>query len=157
MFERFKDLSDRKKDIYDEDLEAIVEDEVLRVPERYKLIYLNVNSGSATVPTATVKLEIDGEVHAEAGFGNGPVDATFATIAKIARTQARLKRFSINAITGGSDAQGEVTVRLEANGQNVVGQGTHSDVIMASAKAYVNALNRLDYRKRNPIQVKEEM
>jgi 2-isopropylmalate synthase len=157
VFERFKALADRKRDIYDEDLEAIVEDEVFRVTERFKLTYLNVSCGSVTVPTATVKLEIDGEVHADAGFGNGPVDATFATIAKIAKTDAKLNRFAVSAITGGSDAQGEVTVRLEANGHMVVGQGTHPDIIMASARAYVNALNRLDYRKRTPIQVKQEM
>jgi 2-isopropylmalate synthase len=157
VFERFKALADRKRDIYDEDLEAIVEDEVFRVTERFKLTYLNVSCGSVTVPTATVKLEIDGEVHADAGFGNGPVDATFATIAKIANTDAKLNRFSISAITGGSDAQGEVTVRLESNGHIVLGQGTHPDIIMASARAYVNALNRLEYRKRTPIQVRQEM
>jgi len=157
VFQRFKALADRNKDVYDEDLEAIVEDEVLRVPARYRLSYLHVTSGSVTVPTASVKLEIDGVEHAGAGFGIGPVDATFQTIARIAGAQARLKRFAINAITGGSDAQGEVTVRLEANGHEVVGQGTHPDVIVASAKAYVNALNRLDYRKRYPVQLKEEM
>jgi 2-isopropylmalate synthase len=157
VFERFKALADKKKDVYDEDLEAIVEDEVFRVPAKYKLLYLNINSGSVTVPTASVKMAIDGEEHGAAGFGNGPVDATFRTIAKIAKSKAKLKRFAINAITDGSDAQGEVTVRLQANGHEVVGQGTHPDVIMASAKAYVNALNRLEYRKRYPIQVKEEM
>jgi 2-isopropylmalate synthase len=157
VFQRFKALADRNKDVYDEDLEALVEDEVLRMPARYKLNYLHVTSGSVTVPTASVKLEIDGVEHAGAGFGIGPVDATFQTIARIAGANARLKRFAINAITGGSDAQGEVTVRLEANGHEVVGQGTHPDVIVASARAYVNALNRLDYRKRYPVQVKEEM
>lgn len=157
VFQRFKALADRNKDVYDEDLEALVEDEVLRVPAKYKLNYLHVTSGSVTVPTASVKLEIDGVEHAGAGFGIGPVDATFQTIARIAGANAKLKRFAINAITGGSDAQGEVTVRLEANGHEVVGQGTHPDVIVASARAYVNALNRLDYRKRYPVQVKEEM
>jgi len=157
VFDRFKALADKNKDVYDEDLEAIVEDEVFRVPERFKLVYLNVNSGSVTIPTASVKLEIDGEVKGDAGIGIGPVDAAFRTIDKIAGSNAQLKRFAINAITGGSDAQGEVTVRLQANGHEVVGQGTHPDIIVASAKAYVNALNRLEYRKRYPIQVKEEM
>lgn len=157
VFQRFKALADRNKDVYDEDLEALVEDEVLRMPARYKLNYLHVTSGSVTVPTASVKLEIDGVEHAGAGFGIGPVDATFQTIARIAGANAKLKRFAINAITGGSDAQGEVTVRLEANGHEVVGQGTHPDVIVASARAYVNALNRLDYRKRYPVKIKEEM
>lgn len=157
VFDRFKALADKNKDVYDEDLEAIVEDEVFRVPERFKLVYLNVNSGSVTIPTASVKLEIDGEVRGDAGIGIGPVDAAFRTIDKIAGSNAQLKRFAINAITGGSDAQGEVTVRLQANGHEVIGQGTHPDIIMASAKAYVNALNRLEYRKRYPIQVKEDM
>ena len=158
VFERFKSLADRKKNVFDEDLEAIVEDEIFRTPEKYKLVYLNVSSGSVTVPTATVKMEIDGEVKADAGFGNGPVDATFATIAKIAGVEdVTLKRFTINAITGGSDAQGEVTVRLQANGHEVIGQGAHPDIIMSSARAYVNALNRLDYRKRYPVQFKDEM
>jgi 2-isopropylmalate synthase len=157
VFERFKSLADRKKVIYDDDLEAIVQEEIIRVPEHYKLIYLNVSCGSVTVPTATVKMEIDGEVKADAGFGNGPVDATFATIAKITGTDAKLKLYAVNAITGGSDAQGEVTVRLEANGLEVSGQGAHPDIIVASAKAYVNALNRLEYRKKSPVTVRQKM
>jgi len=154
VFMRFKKLADRKKDIFDDDLDAIVADEILRIPDKYKLLYLNVISGSVAVPTATVQIEVDGKVLQDAGFGIGPVDATYATIAKITGTKSKLIKFSINAVTGGTDAQGEVTVRLEEDGEVVVGQGTHPDIIMASAKAYINALNRLEYVKRHPGRIR---
>lgn len=155
VFLRFKKLADRKKEIFDDDLEAIVADEILRIPDKYRLLYLNVISGSVAVPTATVQLEVDGKILQDAGFGIGPVDATYATIAKITGTKSKLIRFSINAVTGGTDAQGEVTVRLEEDGKIVVGQGTHPDIIMASAKAYINALNRLEYIKRQPARIRK--
>ena len=147
-FTRFKELADKKREIYDEDIESIVAEEILRMPDRFKLLYLNVISGNVTVPTATVKMEVDGEVIQEAGFGDGPVDATFKTIKKITRTRSKLLQFAINAITGGTEAQGEVTVRLEEKGRAVIGQGADTDVIVASAKAYINALNKLEYRKK---------
>ncbi|MDO8446728.1 MAG: 2-isopropylmalate synthase [Deltaproteobacteria bacterium] len=147
-FERFKKLADQKKEIFDEDLDAIVADEVLRIPDKYKLIYLNVSSGSVTVPTATVELEADGKNVLKAGFGVGPVDAVFKTIATITKTKSKLLRYSVDAITGGTDAQGGVTVRLEEGGKTVIGQGAHTDIIVASAKAYINALNKLEYRKK---------
>ncbi len=147
-FRRFKALADKKKQIYDEDLEAIVADEVLRIPERYKLVSINVTSGSETIPTATVQLEIDGKVIKDAGFGDGPVDAAYNTIAKITRTKSKLLRFSINAISKGTDAQGGVTVNLEEGGKTAIGQGAHTDIIVASAKAYINALNKMEYRKK---------
>ncbi len=147
-FVRFKALADKKKEIFDEDLDAIVADEVIRIPDKYRLVYLNVSSGTVTVPTATVQLEIDGELHQEAGFGVGPVDAVYETIAKITKTKSRLVRYSVSSITSGMDAQGEVTVRLEEKGKTVIGQGAHTDIIVASAKAYVNALNKLEYRKK---------
>jgi 2-isopropylmalate synthase len=147
-FARFKELADKKREIYDEDVESIVVEEILRVPDRFKLVYLNVVAGNMTVPTATVKMEVDGEIIQEAGFGDGPVDATFKTIKKITRTRSKLLHFSINAITGGTEAQGEVTVRLEEKGHTVIGQGADTDVMVASAKAYINALNKLEYRKK---------
>jgi len=146
-FTRFKELADKKREIYDEDIESIVAEEIIRMPDRFKLIYLNVISGNVTVPTATVKMEVDGQVIQEAGFGDGPVDATFKTIKKITRTRSKLLQFAINAITGGTEAQGEVTVRLEEKGRAVIGQGADTDVLVASAKAYINALNKLEYRK----------
>ena len=147
-FTRFKELADKKREIYDEDIESIVAEEILRMPDRFKLLYLNVISGNVTVPTATVKMEVDGEVIQEAGFGDGPVDATFKTIKKITRTRSKLLQFAINAITGGTEAQGEVTVRLEEKGRTVIGQGADTDVLVASAKAYINALNKLEYRTK---------
>jgi 2-isopropylmalate synthase len=147
-FTRFKELADKKREIYDEDIESIVAEEILRMPDRFKLVYLNVVAGNMTVPTATVKMEVDGETIQEAGFGDGPVDATFKTIKQITRTRSKLLQFAINAITGGTEAQGEVTVRLEEKGQTVLGQGADTDVMVASAKAYINALNKLEYRKK---------
>jgi len=147
-FTRFKELADKKREIYDEDIESIVAEEILRMPDRFKLVYLNVVAGNITVPTATVKMEVDGEIIQEAGFGDGPVDATFKTIKKITRTRSKLLQFAVSAITGGTEAQGEVTVRLEEKGQTVIGQGADTDVMVASAKAYINALNKLEYRKK---------
>jgi 2-isopropylmalate synthase len=118
---------------------------MLKVPERYKLLHINVTSGTLAIPTATVELEIEGEVVKQAGFGDGPVDAALKTIAKITGTKSKLLKYSVNSIAGGTDAQGEVTVRLKENDNIVSGQGAHTDIIVASAKAYVNALNRLHF------------
>jgi len=147
-FNRFKQLADKKRDIYDEDIESIVVEEILRMPHRFKLIYLNVIAGNLTVPTATLQMEVDGKLIQEAGFGDGPVDAVFKTIKKITRTKSKLLHFAINALTGGTEAQGEVMVRLEEKGHTVIGQGTDTDVIVASAKAYINALNKIEFKKQ---------
>jgi len=149
-FERFKQLADQKKEVFDEDIEAIVADEVLRIeiPERFRLDKLNVVSGTESIPTATVEMYIDGTHIKEKGIGDGPVDAAYKTIAKLTKTKSRLLRYSVNAITGGTDAQGEVTVRLQEDDHIVLGQGAHTDIIVASAKAYINALNKLEYKKR---------
>jgi len=147
-FRQFKQLADKKRDIYDEDIESIVVEEILRMPRRFKLVYINVIAGNVTVPTATVQMEVDGQLMLEAGFGDGPVDATFKTIKKITRTKSKLLQFAINAITIGTEAQGEVTVKLEEKGQTVIGQGADTDVIVASAKAYINALNKMEFRKQ---------
>lgn len=147
-FNRFKQLADKKRDIFDEDIESIVVEEILRMPRRFKLVYINVVAGNVTVPTATVQMEVDGKLLQEAGFGDGPVDATFKTIKKITRTKSKLLQFAINAITSGTEAQGEVTVRLEEKGNTVIGQGADTDVIVASAKAYINALNKMEFKKQ---------
>ena len=152
-FKRFKELADKKKTVFDEDIEAIIIDEILRIPDTYKLVYLNVISGSVTVPVATVQIEMNGEIIQEAGFGVGPVDAAFKAITNITGSGSKLVRFSVNSFTGGTDALGEVTVRLEENGVQVIGQGADTDIIMASAKAFVNALNRLAYRKKHPVVI----
>ena len=149
-FERFKILADQKKEVFDEDIEAIVADEVLRIeiPERFKLDGLNVVSGTESTPSATVEMFLDGKQAKESGTGDGPVDAAYKTIARMTKTKSKLLRYSVNAITGGTDAQGEVTVRLQEDDHIVLGQGAHTDIIVASAKAYINALNKLEYKKR---------
>lgn len=152
VFERFKDLADKKKTVFDDDIEALVTDEIFRGKDKYRLVYLGVVTGTEAVPTATVQIDIDGELHREAEFGVGPIDATFNAITRITKVKAKLLRFSVNSITGGTDAQGEVTVRLEEDGQVVIGQGADADIIIASAKAYLNALNRLEYLKKNPVK-----
>lgn len=142
-FVRFKALADRKKEIYDEDLDAIVADEVLRVPETFKLVQMNVSSGSFAAPTATVQMEIAGKLKKAAVIGDGPVDATFKAIKKLTKSRATLLNFSVGAITGGTDAQGECMVRLANDGCEILGAGAHPDIIVASAKAYINALNKI--------------
>jgi 2-isopropylmalate synthase len=150
VFKKFKVLADKRKEITDEDMEALVAEEILRVPDIYELVYLNVVSGTVAVPTATVKLIAEGEELQGAGFGVGPIDAAFNTIAKMVGTESRLLRFSVTAISGGMDAQGEVTVRLQEDGRVALGKGADPDIITASAKAYINGLNRLEYLKKNP-------
>src|SRR5210317_2078198 len=130
-FVRFKSLADRKKEIFDEDLDAIVADEIIRVPEAVKLLQMNVSSGSFAAPTAT-----------------------FKAIKKLTRMEPYLVNFSVGSITGGTDALGECTVRLEYEGHEVLGQGAHSDIIVASAKAYINALNKaLDVTQRARVEI----
>ncbi|WP_321531947.1 2-isopropylmalate synthase [uncultured Desulfuromonas sp.] len=153
-FVRFKALADVKKEIFDEDLDAIVADEIIRVPERYKLLQMNVSSGSFAAPTATVQMEVDGEICKTAVIGDGPVDATFKAIKELSGCDARLLHFSVGAITGGTDAQGECTVRLEEQGREQLGQGAHPDIIVAAAKAYINALNKIaSLQKRTPVDL----
>jgi 2-isopropylmalate synthase len=148
LFQKFKELADKRKEIVDEDLEVLIAEEILRVPDTYKLHYLNVISGTATVPTATVQLKIGKGVEQDAGFGVGPIDATFNTIAKITGTRSKLLHFSIDSLTGGPDAQGSVTVRLEEDGIQTLGKGNDPDIIVSSAKAYINGLNRLEQIKQ---------
>jgi 2-isopropylmalate synthase len=144
-FERFKKLADQKKEIFEEDLEVIVSEELAKMTERIVLKSFHVESGTNLVPTATVELSIDDQVIKESGTGDGPVDAVYRTIAAITKTKSKLLMFGVNAITGGTDAQGEVSVRVEEDGRTVSGHGADTDIIMAAARAYLNALNRLAY------------
>jgi 2-isopropylmalate synthase len=150
LFDRFKEVADKKKQVFDEDIEAIVADELVRVPEKYKLLYLNVSSGNTVRPTATVSIQVNGDKVDLAGFGTGPIDAAYNTIAAMTGTGSKLVHFAISSLTGGTDAQGEVTVRLEEEGRVALGQGADPDIIVASAKAYINGLNRLESMKQNP-------
>jgi len=144
-FERFKKLADQKKEIYEEDLEVIVSEELVKMADRITLKSFHVASGTDQVPTATVELEIDGRTIVQTGTGDGPVDAVYRTIAAITQTKSTLLMYVVKAITGGTDAQGEVSVRVQEDGRTVSGHGADTDIIMASARAYLNALNKLLY------------
>ncbi len=142
-FERFKRLADQKKELFEEDLETIVNKAVTKVPERFSLKGLTVESGLAKRPSATVQLLINGELKSQTGTGDGPVDAVYHTIASLTETKSHLRAYIVKAITGGTDAQGEVSVRVEEGGEVVTGHGSDTDIIIASAQAYLNALNKL--------------
>jgi len=144
-FDRFKRLADQKKEIFEEDLETIISEQIRRIPERYVLKTLFAQSGTGQVPTATVELAIDGQIVKQTGTGDGPVDAAYRTIAAMIGTKSRLLQYIVKAITGGTDAQGEVSVRVEEAGKTTSGNGADTDIIVASAKAYLNALNKLAY------------
>jgi 2-isopropylmalate synthase len=142
-FRRFKDLADKKKEVYDEDLVALVDDEVNRSKDRVKFLSLQVVCGSKGPQTADLELEIDGAVKKTHATGDGPVDATFNGIKQLVPHTAKLQLFQVHAVTGGTDAQAEVTVRLEEDGKSVNGQGADTDTLVAACRAYVHALNKL--------------
>lgn len=143
-FASFKNLADRKKEITDHDLEAMVEEEIRLVPATYTLNYMHISSGSTIVPTATIGLIRDGEKIEEAACGNGPVDAICHAVDKVTGMNCTLLNWGIRAVTSGKDAIGEVTLKITEDGERVyVGRGISTDVLEASAKAYVNAVNKL--------------
>ena len=143
-FARFKDLADKKHEIYDDDLQALVTEASLEAGnEMFKLIALKVCSETGEKPHAELTLSVNGEERQGSSEGSGPVDATFRAIETIVDSQTELQLYSVSNITSGTDAQGEVTVRLEKAGRIVNGQGADTDIVIASAKAYVNALNKI--------------
>ena len=142
-FKKFKDLADKKKEIFDEDLISIVKDEIAQVPETYKLEYLHMISGTGIIPSATVKITKEGQVFQDSGVGDGPVDAALNAIDAITGLKGRLQDYQLRAVTSGKDALGEVSVKVDFDGTVVTGKASSTDVIEASARAYVNALNRL--------------
>ncbi|MET0381901.1 MAG: 2-isopropylmalate synthase [Burkholderiaceae bacterium] len=144
-FARFKDLADRKADIFDEDIVALVSDDsVVATHEHFRLIAMSAHSETASRPHAEVSLEIGGQAHEVHSYGNGPVDATIQAIESVVRSGAEMLLFSVNAITSGStESQGEVTMRLQHGGRVVNGVGSDPDIVVASAKAYLAALNKL--------------
>ncbi|MGE9984694.1 2-isopropylmalate synthase [Desulfovibrio sp. SGI.169] len=149
VFEAVKQLADRKKTLHDDDLMALVQQEIYRIPDRLRLRHVSVQSSDAggVPPTAAVLMDVDGMEKSGAGFGVGPVDALFNVIADMVGREPELEQYAINAITGGTDALGEVTVRIRENGHSAVGRGTHPDIFVASARAYVDALNHLAKRE----------
>ena len=143
-FKRFKDLADVKKEIFDDDLIALVDDEVVRTNDRLQIVSLEILCGTKhRPPEAELELEIDGEVKTCKATGDGPVDASFNCVKQLFPHRARLQLYQVHAVTQGTDAQAEVTVRLAEEGKTVNGQGADTDTMVASVKAYVNALNKL--------------
>ena len=143
-YDRFITVADKKKEVFDEDLVAIVSDELTDIPEKFKLDYLHTVSGTGTVPSATIRLIIEDEASQESACGDGPVDASYRAIKKAANTTARVEQYAIRAITSGAEALGEVTVRLSHEGHVATGRAVSTDVIEASVRAYLDGLNRLD-------------
>jgi 2-isopropylmalate synthase len=146
-FTRFKDLADKKKHVYDEDIVALVDDEIAMAHDRVKIVSLQVIAGTIGPQSATLVLDIDGKHHTTQASGNGPVDATFNAIKQLVPHKAKLALYQVQAVTEGTDAQAEVSVRLEEDGKSVTARGADSDTLVASAKAYVNALNKLALKR----------
>ena len=143
-FTRFKDLADKKKEVFDEDIMALVDDEIFRANDRLSMVALEILCGTAhNPPKASLEMNVDGEVKSCNSTGDGPVDAAFNGVKELFPHEARLQLYQVHAVTGGTDAQAEVTVRLEEKGRSVNGQAADTDTMVASVKAYINALNKL--------------
>jgi 2-isopropylmalate synthase len=145
LFGEFQELAGRKEHVFDADLELLAGARVASEATRYRLLYLNVTAGSISVPNATVQLEVDGQVLQDAGFGQGPVDAAFKTIFRMVKRFPKLVRYEVNAVTPGTDAQGEICVRLEESGVLVDGRAVGTDIVLASAGALIDGLNKLEH------------
>jgi 2-isopropylmalate synthase len=156
IYERFLTVADKKTEVFDEDLTAILHDELRADSEKIRLDYLHIYSGTSAIPTATVRVTVDGESVQFASVGDGPVDAVFKAISSAARQPATLTRYEIRSVTKGTEALGEATVQLESDGDRVVGRGASTDIIEASARAYVDGLNRLANLQRSPATADRE-
>ncbi len=158
LFDRFKALADKKKYVFDDDLISLVDEGRSHVPELFALEYLNTSSGTGVVPTATIRLKKQGKTLQEAACGDGPVDAAYKAIDKIVNIGPKLIDYQLRAISSGKDAQGDVMVKVEHNGMVVSGKGASTDIIEASAKAYLNAMNKLSTaQKSQGKQIKEHI
>lgn len=156
-FERFKKLADKKADITEDDIEAIVEEEMKLVPQTYNLDYMQISSGTTVVPTATLGLLKENERLEEAACGNGPVDAICRAVDKITGLNCTMINWGINAITAGKDALGDVTLKITTDGQRVyTGRGISTDILEASAKAYINAVNKLVWEMKQDETAQEK-
>jgi len=142
-FAAFKKLADKKKEVYDDDLTTLVDDQLERIPERYSLIDLKVTSGMNIVPQATVTIKIKNKKLSQSSKGDGPVDACYKAIEKLTKIKVKLLDYSIRAVTSGKDAIGEVNVRLKVGQKEASGRGASTDIIEASVKAYLNAMNKV--------------
>ncbi|HCD04284.1 MAG TPA: 2-isopropylmalate synthase, partial [Methylophaga sp.] len=142
-FTRFKELADKKHEVFDEDIQALVSDTLTEDNERVRLISMRVCSETGEIPVASVTLAVDDKEVKTEMSGSGPVDAAFKAIESMVQSNTELQLYSVNNITSGTDSQGEVSVRLEKGGRIVSGQGTDTDIVIASAKAYIHALNKM--------------
>ncbi|MFH1691420.1 MAG: 2-isopropylmalate synthase [Candidatus Omnitrophota bacterium] len=149
-FEKFKDLADKKKSVYEEDILSIVEDEINQPSQIWQLDAVAYSSGTRVVPNATVRLKHMGKIIGLSSLGDGPVDACYKAIEKLTKVKTKLIDYRIEAVTGGKDALGEVSVKVSANNSVAMGRGSSTDIIEASAKAFLNALNKLALKKRVP-------
>lgn len=158
-YQRFLEIADKKKEVFDEDLAVIINDEIRVVEKVYELQYLHVACGTGTLPTASVKIKIKDEVKQAAACGDGPVDAAYEAIREATGLLPKLENYSIRAVTGGKEAIGEATVRISDKGRTYIGRGISTDIIEASAKAYVDAINRMvaTQNKGQPPEVKAEL
>ena len=147
-FVRFKALADRKKQVYDEDIEALVDEEIAHAHDRIKVLSLTVIAGTMGPQSATLTLDIDGKHVTTQATGNGPVDAIFNAISALVPHEATLELYQVHAVTEGTDAQAEVSVRLAEEGRSVTAKGADPDTLVASAKAYLGALNKLIAKRR---------
>ncbi|MFA5949424.1 MAG: 2-isopropylmalate synthase [Hyphomicrobium sp.] len=154
-FNRFKALADRKKHVYDEDIEALVDEEIAHAHDRMKVVALQVIAGTTGPQSATLTLDIDGTQHTVHATGNGPVDATFAAIKMLVAHSAKLELYQVHAVTEGTDAQAEVSVRLAEDGRVVTGRGADTDTMVASARAYVAALNKLMVKRQKTAKAQQ--
>ncbi|MDD5136504.1 MAG: alpha-isopropylmalate synthase regulatory domain-containing protein, partial [Candidatus Omnitrophica bacterium] len=147
-FDRFKALADKKKEIFDEDLETIVDEEIARIPEKFRLVHFYISSGDEVKPTATIKLRFNNKVLEASSTGDGPVDACYKAVDKITGMTGKLMDYQIRSVTSGKDALGEVSVKVSLKGSIVSGRGASTDIIEASVKAYLNAANKLVYTSK---------
>jgi 2-isopropylmalate synthase len=147
-FKRLKDLADRKKHVYEEDIEALVDDEILNANDRIKVVALTVIAGTQGPQLATLTLDVNGQHQTVQATGNGPVDATFNAIKAIVPNEAQLELYQVHAVTEGTDAQAEVSVRLSEEGKSVTARSADPDTLVASARAYVGALNKLMVKRQ---------
>jgi 2-isopropylmalate synthase len=145
-YQRFLTIADKKQEVFDEDLMALVHDELHPSQDNYQLEYFQINTGTGTIPTATVRLRIEGESREGVSVGDGPVDAVYKALTAVAHSSVKLLKYEIRSVTSGAEAMGEALVHLEQDDVKVIGRGTSTDVIEASAKAYVDGLNRLARR-----------
>ena len=148
VFKKFKKVADRKKEVFDEDIVIMAEEEVMAIPRSFEMAYIHVSSGNQVLPTATRRLRRGDDALQDSAIGDGPVDATYKAIERITGVQGKLLSYQIRAITKGKDALGEVTVKVQFNGTVMIGRGSSTDVLEASARAYLNAVNKYLYKQK---------